>query len=128
MRNTRNTRAALLRISIAALAMIALGWLVADRVALLRVERSLSADAERIVAAVCNSEDPDLTLEAARLRGGGRVAWIKVASEGSSAFRIVKTDQGRVAVAARAIGGKRFVEVAVYLDTRVNRARRTVLI
>lgn len=124
----RSTVAAVLKIAFAALVMIGAGWLVADRVSLLRVERALAADAERIASAVCQSEDPDLTIRAARLRGGGRVAWIRVAGEGGSPFRVVKTQQGRVAVATRAIGGQQFVEVAVYLDGRAERARRVVLI
>lgn len=111
-----------------ALAMIGAGWLVSERLTLLRVERALSADAERIAAAVCNSEDPDLTIRAARLRGGDRIAWIKVGDEAASTFRIVRTAHGRVAVAVRPIGGQKFVEVAVYLDGRVARHRELVLI
>ena len=128
MRNTRNKLAGVLRLVFIALAMTAAGWKVAERVALLRVEQDLAADAERIAAAVCNSEDRELTIRAARLRGGARIAWIKVAEASAPAFRVVQTDRGRVAVAARAIGGQQFVEVAVYLDGPVARSRKVVLI
>jgi len=124
----QDTLVSVLRLAAVSIAMTAAGWLVSERVALLRVERSLEADAGRIASAVCNSEDPDLTIQAARLRGGERLAWIKVADESSRAFRIVRTERGRVAVAARAIGGHKFVEVAVYLDGRGTRARKVVLI
>jgi len=126
--NTRTKTISTLRLLAVALVMTAAGWLVADRVAVLRVERALAADAERIATAVCHSEDPDLTIRAARLRGGERIAWIRVGDEAPSSFRIMKTQHGRVAVAARAIGGKKFVEVAVYLDGRAARSRNVVLI
>lgn len=128
MYNARTKTISILRLLGVAVVMTIAGWLVADRVAVLRVERALAADAERIAAAVCQSEDPDLTIRAARLRGGERIAWIKMADDGPSAFRIVRTAQGRVAVAVRPIGGRKFVEVAVYLDGRVVRARNVVLI
>lgn len=128
MYDTRTKTISVLRLLGVAVVMTIAGWLVADRVAVLRVERALAADAERIAAAVCQSEDPDLTIRAARLRGGERIAWIKMADGGASAFRIVRTAQGRVAVAVRPIGGRKFVEVAAYLDGRVARARNVVLI
>lgn len=126
--DTRTQMISILRLLGVAVILAAAGWLVADRVAVLRVERALTADTERIAAAVCHSEDPDLTIRAARLRGGERIAWIRVGDEAPPSFRIMKTQRGRVAVAAREIGGRKFVEVAVYLDGRSARSRNVVLI